>query len=165
MLMLLVFMLSAVIFDLQTYRIPNRLILLSFLTGELLLSIRAFSAFYHQGIWTSLLLIPGRTMLMLGMVCIMFPFWRLKGIGGGDVKLLGISVLYIGFCRSLNAFVYACVYCLALSGIRWLGHRLFPRKIPELKKKNDLHIIHFSLPLLLGVISELLWGGILKAAF
>ena len=165
MLVLMVLMLSAVIFDLQTYRIPNRLIVLGFLAGEILLLAGAFSDASAYGFHTALSLIPVRTILMLGMLCLMSPLWMLKGIGGGDVKLLGVSVLYIGFCRSLNVFFYACVYTLVLFGSRWLGHRILPGKIPAVKTKNDLHIVHFSLPLLLGLLSELLWGGILKAAF
>ena len=158
---LIVWILSAVCFDLKTFRIPNRLILLGVLLGELWLLLPLLLPGNTASVLQVLFLLCKRTLQMVCLWFLLYPLWRIRCIGGGDVKLMGVEVLFIGMLRCINSFAYACICCLILSLMQHLGHRFFAKSIPGLRKKDGFHQVHFSLPLLCGLVAEMLLGDLL----
>ena len=91
--------------DLRMRRIPNRLLLLSLLPG---------------------LLVPDLYFLLrlvLTTLCF-YPFFRLRLLGAGDVKLLGLCCAYLGLSSFLGFFFLSLIaatlpaLCLLLSDRR-----------------------------------------------
>jgi prepilin peptidase CpaA len=117
--------LTAAVCDLRTRRIPN---LLTF--GGTATAL-AFHAFVGGP--------AGLSMCLAGWVlgiALFFPFFAMRGLGGGDVKLLGalgawlgpFPVLYIGFYSTLAGGIFAVAVALrtgylrqALANLKFLG--------------------------------------------
>lgn len=77
-----------------------------------------------------LLLEPGEALSCLaGLAGIPTLLWlvyaatRGKGIGGGDIKLMAASGLFLGFAGNLAAFFFGCLYASALHLVwmKWKG--------------------------------------------
>lgn len=88
----------AVFFDLRERRIPNALVLVGGASGLYL----GFAAQGAAGIGNN----------ALGMVAggaILFPFFALRWVGAGDVKLLAVVGAHVGFPDILMAFVWTSI--------------------------------------------------------
>lgn len=143
MTLLLCILLAAVYFDIRTFRIPNRLIIFGIVLGVLYrgLSPGEHSCFsYYVG--------------MVGMFFGLIPFYSLRAIGGGDVKLLSVCTLFTGWKCGLSIAIYAFLFGGIISVIYLVYHRFISK---DIKKKR--HVIHFSIPIMLGVLTQSLWGG------
>ena len=163
MILLTMILLSAVYTDLKSFRIPNVLILTGAIMGLAWLLLNGL--YQGQEPKAILLFMTKRVLLCIGMTMLMLPIWKLKAIGGGDVKLLGVCVIHIGFGRSLNGFLYALFFSVLVSGIYLVLGWLFPGTIKQPDKQDRMHRIHFSIPLLLGVLTESAVGMLFELPF
>lgn len=69
-----------------------------------------------------------------------------KGIGGGDIKLMAVSGLLLGWKENILAFFIACVLGSVLHLLRM-----------KIEKKD--HVLAFGPYLAMGIFISLLWGG------
>ena len=111
--------------DLDTHRLPNSIVLPSYLVAGVLLTIAAALT----GNWGSLL------RAAIGMA-VMYLFYfllraaRPAGMGGGDVKLAGVVGIYLGWLGwgalavgAFAAFLYGGVFGIALMLLRRAGRK------------------------------------------
>lgn len=143
--MLFFLILPALWYDIRTFRIPNRLIVVGSILGAMyrLLYPGKFSIVYYL-------------LSMAGMFLLLIPFFKWKVIGGGDVKLLSVCALMKGFQSACSISLYA----LFIGGIFSLFYLVYHRIIPT-QKTIERHVIHFSIPVFLGAAVEQIWGGML----
>lgn len=107
MAVLCLFLVIACVFDYLQNRIPNRLLLLLFLTGV-----------GWNGIWKN---IPAMLFFFAGTVLVMllmYPLFRLGCIGAGDVKLLGICAGYLPFGKILYFLFFSLLTAAIFSLIK-----------------------------------------------
>lgn len=69
-----------------------------------------------------------------------------KGIGGGDIKLMAVSGLLLGWKENILAFFIACVLGSVIHLLRM-----------KIEKKD--HVLAFGPYLATGIFISLLWGG------
>lgn len=131
--------LFAMIWDLRTYRIPNRLLLV------FLLLIPPFFVICH-GHYVNLLgglLVP---------FVLLFPVYKIRGIGAGDVKEMCIIGCFLG----LDYVLYFLGITLLFGGI------IGGLKIIKLYKDGNYDVrrgtrFHFAVAIFLGAVTTLLW--------
>ena len=111
--------------DLDTHRLPNAIVLPSYIVAGLLLALAA----WLSGDWPSLL------RATIGMAALYAFYFLLRlvrpgGMGGGDVKLAGLIGLYLGWLGwgalavgAFFAFLYGGVFGIALLIARRAGRR------------------------------------------
>jgi prepilin peptidase CpaA len=96
--------------DLRSHRIPNRLIVL----GLIMAAIFQLMANGAHG------LLSGFLAAVLGLGCFM-PFYALRAMGAGDVKLMAV----VGFFTSPRGVLYAVVLSLLAGGLFALGYLIW----------------------------------------
>jgi prepilin peptidase CpaA len=146
---LLFILLGAVCTDLYSFRIPNWLILSGFISG-----------IGCQLIWPGTQLLYENIAAAFLTIVFLIPLFRLRVIGGGDVKLFGVCALFTGFPR----IGYIILYAFLAGGILSIFYLAYRRVI----SKNNRHkktVIHFSIPIFIGAAAEYLWGGIIWHMF
>lgn len=143
MTLLLCLLLAAVYFDIRTFRIPNRLILFGICMGVFYrgLSPGEHSVFYYL-------------LSMAGMFIMLIPVYRLRAIGGGDIKLLSVCALFTGWESGLSISVYAFFFGGIISIIYLVYHRFISKDL-----KKERHVIHFAVPIFGGAVMQYLLGG------
>ena len=111
--------------DLDTHRLPNVIVLPSYLVAGILFTIAAALT----GEWASLLRAG------IGMAALYLFYWVLRlarpsGMGGGDVKLAGVIGIYLGWIGwgalavgAFAAFLFGGVYGIALMLARRAGRK------------------------------------------
>lgn len=137
---MLVFVDMAVIYDIKTYRIPNRLNLIGCVTG-LVLSIIAYG-------------IKGLLYCFIGMlipVVLLFVFFCFGVIGAGDIKLLAMigsflfkDILYVIPLALILTSIFGVF--VAVKNIFYIATKR--KKVSELNFKK----IHLSIPIALGTM-------------
>jgi prepilin peptidase CpaA len=117
-------MLSAVLSDLRTRRIPNALVLYGMALGL------AFQGFAPAGQG----LVPGSepgllTGLLGGLagLALLLPLYLLRMMGAGDVKLVAMAGVWLGASAVLNAVVWS----LAAGGLLALAVALYSRALGQ----------------------------------
>lgn len=111
------------------------------------------------------LLLPGEQILMFYMFSmaavflLLIPVYRLHAIGGGDIKLLSLCAWFTGLKSALSIAIGA----LFFGGVCSILYLVYHHKISKQKSK-DRHVIHFSIPIFLGAVTEKIWGGFLWPA-
>lgn len=145
MTLLLCLLLAAMFFDIRTFRIPNRLIVVGVGIGALYRCLLPGECLFFEYLLS-----------MAGMFFLLIPFYRLRAIGGGDVKLLSVCALFAGWQGGMSIAAYALFFGGILSVIYLVYHRMISK---QLKKKR--HVIHFTVPIFLGAVVQCLWGGML----
>ncbi len=145
MTLLLILLLAAMFFDIRFFRIPNALIVIGVGAGAVYrcISPGEETFFYYL-------------LSMAGMFLLLIPFYRLRAIGGGDVKLLSVCALFTGWERGLSIAVYALFFGGIFSVIYLVYHRIISKNY-----KNERHVIHFAVSIFLGAVMQCLWGGFL----
>lgn len=167
---LLLFLAAAVTKDMQTYRIPNGLLVAGAVNGCLL-------RLLAEG-WQMLPDIVAGAILPL---IIFGGLFALSMIGAADVKLLMAVGIYAGSPSILRIMFYACVIGAGLSLVKLIGYGLvagrrayflgyFRRMAadgivrPYIDMRQlDRHkewLLHFSVPVLLAVLFELIRCGL-----
>jgi leader peptidase (prepilin peptidase)/N-methyltransferase len=111
--------------DLDTHRLPNSIVLPSYVVAGILLT----SAAWLTGEWTALL----RAAVGMALLYLFYALLRLvrpRGMGGGDVKLAGLVGIYLGWLGwgalavgAFTAFLYGGVFGIALLLLRRAGRK------------------------------------------
>ena len=158
--LLIALLLSAVVFDLKTCRIPNALILSGAFLGLCYLLGAAIDGDCPQE-GGALIFILLRLLGSTAMLFLLGPFWKLHVIGGGDVKLTAVLVLFLGFSKTVTVLILSLIWALVLSLLRHLLHLLLPDRVSGLIKRGDMHICRFSPALFLGVLCLVFLGDLL----
>lgn len=122
LLALIVLLLLVVIFDVNSNRIPNYLVLAIIAMGIL-------SQVLKQGLSGLTVSFSG---IILGLVCFL-PFYLKKGMGAGDVKLMAAIGSFFGAKLTLLAIAYTLIFggvfalfiVLAKGNIRLMSTRFF----------------------------------------
>lgn len=121
---LIVLSYTAMVFDINTKRIPNTLILIM-LTGWFLLIMPMISYDITSGLRLLADSIYG-FLIGGGLFLLVYVVSR-KGLGGGDVKFMAAAGLYLGFAETVPVILYGTVLA-ALTGIILLAIRKIGRK-------------------------------------
>lgn len=145
MILLLLLLLAAMYFDIRFFRIPNKLILVGIGTGMCYRFLFPEELFFYQYL-----------VAMTGIFLILVPIYKLGAIGGGDVKLLSVCALFMGVYDGLEMMVLSFLFGAFFSIIFLVYHRFFSKQI-----QTKRHVIHFSIPIFFGILTEWLWGGFL----
>lgn len=111
--------------DLDTHRLPNSIVLPSYVVASILLT----SAAWLTGEWGPLL----RAAVGMAVLYLFYALLRLarpRGMGGGDVKLAGLVGIYLGWLGwgalavgAFTAFLYGGVFGIALLLLRRAGRK------------------------------------------
>lgn len=155
-----VILVIAVIYDLSGYRIPNRLIIVGYFLGAILQLQKNGSkgiGVLFLGLWVPILLL--------------WPIWKIKMIGAGDIKLYSVIGTMLGYKTSIsciwNSLLLASGYALLLIVMK----KSFRKRVKNLliyiltvlqtgkqnpyydiKKDGYQNTIHFSIAVLCGTI-------------
>lgn len=163
MIILICVLVIAAFVDILCYRIPNMWIVIGMLAGLV------------QTVAEGDLLLLGQTVFQLIIVFVAFyPFYLMKGLGAGDVKLFlvlgcyvrGVAYLYCLFGAMMLAAVWAIMkmFCQKESRERLFYLGQYCKKAImtgvldeyEVDKGNQKSVIRLSVPVL---CSALLWYG------
>lgn len=161
LILLLLFLPAAVVWDFRKGKIPNQLILTGIISGGFLLLL-------YNGAGAFLKCLPG----MLFPVIVLFPLYRLGVLGAGDIKLFSMLGVYLTFREQLICIVltFLAGAVISLGVLLWrknlierilyfisfcneciCGGHLRSYYLPS-QGKEDGSKIHFSLPIMTGVI-------------
>ncbi|MBR1572154.1 MAG: prepilin peptidase [Lachnospiraceae bacterium] len=160
-------MVTAVITDLSTQRVPNELIVLGIITG-------GYFQLSQYGPWGGLVLLVNILIPFL----IMYVIYRIGGIGAGDVKLMMALSAIIGFKAILPIMIYstfvAGLYALIdLIRSKQLIYRvgLFTRHIGICVSERKIYLynpvdkevteIHFTLCMLCAYVIWIVKEGVM----
>ena len=138
---LLFFLLLAAVWDFFLRRVPNVLVLLFLLCRfPLCRDVPSGMSCAADGLFILLILIP---------------LWRRQMIGGGDVKILAVTVMYAGLRLWFSFFFFSLILAeyIRTGGLR-RGH---PYEGPE-REQAELPFLPF---LFLGALLGCWWGGVL----
>lgn len=114
---LILVIIPAVFYDLQNYRIPNRLIMLGYILGmvfrlrEGLPGLASFAA--------------GAMLPVISLILLQ----RAGILGGGDIKLLSVTGGFLGFQECLRCMVLSFLFAAALSLMLIVRRRNFKHRI------------------------------------
>ena len=111
--------------DLDTHRLPNAIVLPSYIVAVLLLAL----ATLLSGDWAALARAAVGMIIMYGAYFLL-RLIRPGGMGGGDVKLAGVLGLYLGYVGwgalaigAFAAFVLGGLFGIALIALRRAGRK------------------------------------------
>jgi prepilin peptidase CpaA len=118
---------AACVSDLRTRRIPNRLVLITAVSGVIFSAVtKSFAVGLTQaggGLLTGL--------------AIWIPFYALRMLGAGDVKLFAAAATFLGARSAVDAAVYTALYGGALSLLYMVLHSGF--KSTAFRLGNAMH--------------------------
>ncbi|BCJ92472.1 hypothetical protein acsn021_00410 [Anaerocolumna cellulosilytica] len=168
---LVLLLVLAVLKDLESYKIPNKLIIIGLVNGFFI------SVYEHGG--------TGVIQWVLGIVIpilLLSPLFLLKTLGAGDIKLFSVIGSFYGTAFVLQSILIAMFVAAVMSVIQLLRHKqvfyrfnyfkeyiqlLFKNKqlgikkgiIPYYDRKRDgvKAIIHFSLAILVGFLIQIFY--------
>jgi len=122
--LLLILSYVAMVFDINTKRIPNKLVSIM-IAGWLLLMVTV--VLYNAENALGLLTDSMSGFLTGGGLFLLVYFISRKGLGGGDVKFMAAAGLYLGFAGTIPAILYGTVLA-ALTGLILICLRKIGRK-------------------------------------
>ncbi len=145
----------AMYFDLKSFCIPNRLIIIGYVSGFLYQVIRQKEMGCLQYPLAAIL-----------MYLALIPIYQWKVMGGGDVKLLSVCAMFTGFFDAVSILFFALLTGAVISIFCLVYHRWFFQK-DNLYTKNKFapNVIHFSVPICLGFLAQQIWGDRLWQMF
>lgn len=97
---------AAALLDLLEKRVPNRLVAALAVAWLLIL---APLALYDPNTAITIGVRGGLGFVLAGIVLLVVYFVSRKGLGGGDVKLMSVAGLYLGYDGALSALLYGSV--------------------------------------------------------
>lgn len=112
MAMLFVSLIVVCVFDYVKQKIPNPLILLILLAG-------AGRGFYQEGLWGA----GGYVLKSVAVLFLLYPVFRIGGLGAGDVKLLSTCSGYFLTDQILFFLFFSMLISAAVSMIKLLQER------------------------------------------
>lgn len=121
---LLIFGYFAALSDFRQMRVPNRLVLAMFCIWVVLMVPQLFLQTEK-----ALLLLISAVMgaVMSGILFLLIYVVSKKGLGGGDVKLMTVSGLYLSIENVLSAMLYGSVFAAIFGIIMILRKKIGPR--------------------------------------
>jgi len=145
--LVMVFGYLALVFDIKTKRIPNKLILAMLSAWVLTIAASLFIISFEmalQFLFDSLLgfVIGGGLFLLVYLI-------SKKGLGGGDVKFMAVAGLYLGFADTIAVMLYGTVIAAVL------GIALILAK--KIKRKDSFPLAPF---LFIGIMIVAFFGGV-----
>jgi len=111
--LLIMFGYAATVFDINTKKIPN-LLILSMFAGWLLLTLPVLFTDPQNGV--RVLTESGAGFLTGGGLFLLVYFISSKNLGGGDVKFMAVAGLYLGLSGTVSTILYGTVIA-ALTGL------------------------------------------------
>jgi len=111
--LLIILSYAAMVFDINTKRIPNALVL-AMIAGWLLLVIPMIFIDMENGL--NILTDSIYGLLVGGGLFLLVYLISRRGLGGGDVKFMAAAGLYLGFSETIPAILYGTVLA-ALTGL------------------------------------------------
>ncbi|MDE6686471.1 MAG: A24 family peptidase [Lachnospiraceae bacterium] len=114
------FLVLAVILDLRTYRIPNVLTMAGMAVGVIYQLYRAGP----PGMF-------GAVKDLIGSILILFPLYIIRCLGAGDIKLLSVVTVFLGWKQGMTICIYSLFVGAAMGIIK--GSILF-----VLRRKNSV---------------------------
>lgn len=129
---LLLFVTAAAASDLKWGRICNFLTLTSLAGGIWLLALHAPQE------------IPGVLGAMVLLACFLFPFWKIGGLGAGDIKMLMALVPYMGVRWFFFSIILSFLIGAVISAFLLIRYRDLSRTV------------HFAVPIGISVVLCLL---------
>ena len=111
--LLIVLSYIAMVFDINTKRIPNELVLLM-IVGWLMFTVPMM--FFETESGVGLLFDSLYGLLIGGGLFLLVYLINRKGLGGGDVKFMAAAGLYLGLAETMPAILYGTVLA-AITGI------------------------------------------------
>ena len=126
---MLMLLLLGVVFDQREKRIPNHLILFGLIAG-------LFLNMYEQGLSGIIVSIQG---LATGIALLFIPF-ALKGMGAGDVKLLGMVGAFKGALFAFHAFLAMALWGGLIAVILLIGRRQLGKTLKRMWTGLLLHL-------------------------
>lgn len=167
------FLMIAVCMDLSCRRIKNYYVIAGFFIS---LAIQ----FWKSTSFTTLQHFFDMCMIML----LLLPFFAVRALGAGDVKLFGVIAFTVGFSETFLCIINAFILGAVFSFIKMLYHQNFFNRYSYLYfylKKNLIKdrwfysyhgeipdkksVIHFTIPILLGFIINHKFGGLIWTIF
>lgn len=120
---LFLFLVLAVMLDIRTYRIPNALTMAGMAVGVIYQLYRAGPPGMFRAV-----------MDLAGSILIMFPLYMIRCLGAGDIKLLSVISIFLGWKRGMIISIYS-LFAGALLGIakRCILFALRQKKITDQK--------------------------------
>jgi len=135
---LILFGYVATVFDINKKIIPNMLVLIMFGVW-ILLTVPLLFVDFTTG--TRIMTESLYGFLIGGGLFLLVYFISSKGLGGGDVKFMAISGLYLGFSGTISSILYGTILA-ALTG-------LFLIMIKKIKRKDSIPLAPF---LFIGIL-------------
>lgn len=152
---------AACVSDLRTRRIPNRLVLVTIAAGF------AFAVVANPGM-------NGLTHAGAGLLtgfAVWFPFYLLRMMGAGDVKLFAAAATFLGARGAIEGALYtalfggalALVYMIYSSGWTWtfirLGHAAQQPAMVRNAPAANHRRMPYALAITAGVLVAFWWPG------
>lgn len=126
---------AALVMDFKSDKIPNGWIMTGYLAGLAVLFLQGETLWYYYVTDSIYILVICYVLYVAGV------------FGGGDAKLFAMIALWIGFERTVTAFVLAVIVGCICSVVKIFD--LVRRG--EFREKDFSHLsIHFALPIFLG---------------
>jgi prepilin peptidase CpaA len=152
---------AACVSDLRTRLIPNRLVLTIIAAGMVLAVVAnpGINGLSHAGAG-----------LLTGFV-VWFPFYLLRMLGAGDVKLFAASATFLGARGAVEGALYtalfggalALVFMVVSSGWAWtfirLGHGVHHPAMLRNEPRASGHRMPYALAISAGVLMAFWWPG------
>lgn len=138
---LIVLLMLATVIDIREHRIPNWLVATGMVIGLTFHSISPYGA----GAVFSL------SGLAIGMAAL-FPFYVLKTMGAGDVKLMGAVGAFLG----TSGVVGAVLATMIAGGIMALGITTFKRRLPQLLANLRNMVIRRHIAQMTGNVADVI---------
>jgi prepilin peptidase CpaA len=129
---LLLFVTAAAASDLRWGRIYNFLTLTSLAGGIWLLTVQAPQE------------VPGVLGAMALLFCFLFPFWKIGGLGAGDIKMLLALVPYMGVRWFYVSFILSFLIGAVIAAFLLVRYR------------DGSRTVHFAVPIGISVVLCLL---------
>ena len=135
LLCLFVILLLAVLEDFKRKKIPNILIVAGIITGIIRIFIR-------DGAWEIFLYIPG----IILPFSLLYPIYKIGGIGAGDIKLLSLLGFYLSFSQLIFSIFTAFLIGAILAIFKMIYYHNFLERfiylvsyIREISKSGKIH--------------------------
>ena len=136
-------LLWAIYTDIKRNKIENRLLAAGLVTGILLVYLEGGGLGILDGVKRC-----------FGVILVLFPFFLLKGLGAGDIKLLGVMAVF--FPKEIISIIFLSFFIGAVIGIG----KMVVRGLQKQKMYCKRETLHFSIPIALGVSMAILIGRI-----
>ena len=122
--LLIILAYTAMVFDINTKRIPNTLVIVMLLVWLLLIMPVIF---YETADGLRILVDSIYGLLIGGGLFLLVYIISRKGLGGGDVKFMAAAGLYLGFAGTVPAILYGTVLA-AITGLVLIAIKKIGRK-------------------------------------